>query len=144
MSLREITVASTTKSGAKKLQTEAVTWGQLKDSLRAEFGDLDKMRAVVRETRNDLASDDARLPEDDFTLLLSPRQIKAGSALDIIAILRDVKDKFADSIDEIIEDIEDGNYTKASESVRSKPAVVSASLSYDVAKDLENLKNGTL
>lgn len=140
MSFRNITIASTTKSGAKRLATEANTWGQLKDSLRAEYGDLDKMRAVVRETRNDLASDDATLPESDFTLLLSPRQIKAGqSAIDIVKLLNDVRDKFSESIDEIIEGIEDGEYEAASNYVNAKVEPLADNL----RRDLEALKNGS-
>lgn len=138
MSLRDITVASTTRSGAKVITTEAQTWGQLKDSLRADFGDLEKMRAVVRETRNDLTSDDAVLPNENFTLLLTPKQIKAG-AVDIVAVLVDVKERFSESIDDIISGIEDGDYNKVA---TKSDSVKSVTTSTSLAKTLEDLKNG--
>jgi len=137
--IRTITVASTTRSGAKELRTEATTWGQLKDSLRADFGDLDKMRAVVRESRVDLAADDAQLPEESFTLLLTPKQIKAGTKdVDVIAVLRDVQDKFVESIEEIIEGIKEGDYDKVS----SNTEKVSKPISNDLARELEALRSG--
>lgn len=142
MSYRTITIASTSKSGVKTLQSEAMTYGTLKDALRDEFGDLDKMRAVVRETRNDLASDDARLPDGAFTLLLTPRQIKAGaSQVDVVKVLEDVKDRFSEGIDEIIDAVSAGDYNLASNKVSSTAASVTKS-SASLAKELEDLKNG--
>lgn len=141
MSFRNITIASTTKAGAKRLATEANTWGQLKDALASEYGDLSKLRAVVRETRNDLESDEAVLPSEDFTLLLSPKQIKAGQSVpDIVSILKDVRDKFTESIDEIIEGIEEGDYDTASSYVATKVTP----LAFDVQRDLEKLRKGEL
>lgn len=142
MSLRTITIASTAKSGVKTLQSEAVTYGALKDALRGEYGDLDKMRAVVRETRNDLTSDDAILPEDAFTLLLTPKQIKAGaSQVDVVKVLEDVKDRFSAGIDEIIDAVSSGDYNLATSKVSSTAASVNKS-SANLAKELEDLKNG--
>jgi len=137
--IRTITVASTQRSGAKELRSEATTWGQLKDALRNDFSDLDKMRAVVRETRVDLASDEAMLPEESFTILLTPKQIKAGSRdVDVIAVLEDVKQKFSDSIDEIIAGIEEGEYDKVASNVEK----VTKPISNDLQKELEALKAG--
>lgn len=140
MSFRTITVASTTKSTAKQYQSEATTWGGFKDFLRADFDNLDKMRAVIRETRNDLTSDDAILPLDSFTILLNPKEIKAGaSQVDVIGVLESVKERFGEAIDDIIEDVQNGHYDQAPTKLKAATtSVVSSSL----AKDLEGLKNG--
>lgn len=137
MSLRTITIGSTNRSGVKQIQSEAVTWGQLKVSLYDGFGDIGNMRAVVRETRSDLVSDDAILPEEAFTLLLTPKQIKAGAKdIDVKRVLEDVKSRFVESIDDIIEDIEDTNLYD----VKVKVSTISSSLQ----KDLDDLKAGRM
>lgn len=106
MALRKIVVITTTKSQPKELYSEATTYGQLKDSLR-EFGDLEKMRAVVKESKTTLELNEASLPDSDFTLFLSPKQIKAGE-IDIAAVLRSLQSKIDNAFDEAIEEVEDG------------------------------------
>lgn len=123
MSIRSIKIASSTKTSVQVLQSEAVTWGQLKDSL-SDYGDLSKMTAMVKETRHTLQLDDAVLPEGDFTLYLSPKNIKAGSEKSV-QILKDLKEGFIATIDEIIENIEEGDYDHLSES-KSKSVPKSA------------------
>lgn len=78
MALKEIKVLSSTKSGFRTIVSEAETWGQLKDNLR-EFGNVNELTAVVKETKNTLEDDGASLPAGDFTLYLSPKKIKAGT-----------------------------------------------------------------
>lgn len=138
--MRTVTVSSTQRSGATQIQTSAYTWGELKETLHSKgFNDVGNMRAVVRETKVDLSSDNAQLPEGDFTLLLTPRQIKAGSSsVDVVRILEALKGKFSSAIDELIEEVEDGEYDKAS--VAKKVTTVQNNLQ----KDLEDLKNGTI
>lgn len=77
--IREVKIISSTRQGVKTLQSEATTFGQLKDSL-SEYGDLSQMTVVVKETRNSLQHDEAVLPEGNFTIYLSPKQIKAGAS----------------------------------------------------------------
>lgn len=119
MSLREIKVLSSTRSGVKTIYSEATTWGQLKDGLD-EFGDLTKLSAVIKETKNSLQVDEAVLPEGAFTLYLSPKQIKAGNTREV-QILEDLKSKFCDAVDEIIENIEDGEYDHLDSAKDGKP-----------------------
>lgn len=141
MSLRTITIGSTTKSGVRQIQSEAVTWGQLKASLYDGFGDVGNMRAVIRETRADLVSDDAVLPEEAFTLLLTPKQIKAGAKdVDVKKILNEVKNRFVESIDDIIADIEDTNIFD----VKAKAVAKVASTANSLQKDLDDLKAGRM
>lgn len=108
--MRKILVISTTRSTPKEVWSDARTWGELKDALVQDYGDVSKMRAVVKETKVDLAANEAELPSGDFTLFLSPKQIKAGNNVDIVNVLQALKDRWNTSIDEIIEDIEDGDY----------------------------------
>lgn len=150
MSIRQIIVVSTTKTQPKVLNSAASTWGQLQDALASDFGNLSSMRAVVKETRNDLTSPEAVLPEGNFTLFLSPKQIKAGG-VDLVAALEALKQKWNNAIDELIEEAEDGEYDSEDEdeeeeyfttSYKAKSAPVKGISAEDKAI-LEQLKNGS-
>lgn len=141
MAIRGIKVLSSTKSGVKLIHSEATTWGQLKDSLR-EFGDLDKMAAVVKETRNSLQVDEALLPEGDFTLYLSPKQIKAGvSDEKAIAIIESLKEKLNDACDAVIGEIEDGDYEDYSSGSKSSSSSSSTEIDAEDRKFLAELSS---
>lgn len=115
MALRKVVVISTTKSQPKEFYSEATNFGQLKDSL-SEFGEISKMRAVVKESKATLELDEAVLPEGDFTVFLTPKQIKAG-AIDIAAALTALRDKLYESYTEVIDSIEDGDFGEEDEVV---------------------------
>lgn len=136
--MRVITVASTSKSGAQQISTSAETWGELIEVLQGKgFGDVGNMRAVIRETKVDLVSPESVIPSDNFTLLITPRQIKAGTTdVDVVKILEALKERFNNSIDEVIEEVERGEYNKPA--VATKLSNVSSSLQ----RDLDDLKNG--
>ena len=128
MSVRKITVISTTRTTPKELYSEATTWGQLQESL-SEFGNVASMRAVVKETKNDLTSSQAELPSGDFTLFLTPKTIKAGT--DLVAVLEALKDKWVNAIDEVIDEIEEGEYAgsgNGSKSVTNEDQAILAKL----------------
>lgn len=74
--MRSINVFSTTTNKTTTVNSNATTWGALK----TELGDLvnDDMKVTVRETRNDLANNDAVLPEGAFTIFLFPGKVKSG------------------------------------------------------------------
>ena len=126
MSTRKIIVVSTTRTTPKVLYSEATTWGQLQDALTADFGSVGAMRAVVKETKNDLGSTEAVLPEGDFTLFLTPKQIKAGVGVDIVSVLEALKEKWVDSIDELIEEVEDGQHAGSVEGASKGSTSVSS------------------
>lgn len=141
--MRTIVVASTSRSGAQEVNSSAATWGSLKEQLSRQFGDINNMRAVIRETKVDLVSDDSILPEGNFTLLLTPRQIKAGTTrVDVVAVLEGVKERFSQAIDEIIEEVEDGDYDK--EETINKVSSKAVSLNSSLLNDLNDLKNGRI
>jgi len=106
--VREVRVVHSTKP-LKKISTEADSWGQLKDSLLG-YGNFDELNVVVRETKNALVLDDSVLPEGDFTIILSPKKVKAGGNDVLTSVLESLKEKISDAIDEIIEEIEDGDH----------------------------------
>ncbi len=76
--MRTITVIGTTLSTPREYQTESTTWGQLKDLVSRDFGDVSNMKAVVKETRATLEREDALLPDSDCTIFLTQAKIKAG------------------------------------------------------------------
>lgn len=133
MSIRKIIVVSTTRTTPKVLNSEAETWGELQDALASDFGNVSSLRAVVKETKNDLTSSEAVLPEGDFTLFLAPKQIKAGGT-DIKAILETLKERWNEAIDEIIDGIEEGEY--------ETEETVSSSQAAEDRRILEQLRTG--
>jgi len=76
--MRNINVISSRTNGVKPVQSSASTWGDLKADLIAAGLDVSNMTAIVRETRNNLAVEDAKLPEGNFSLFLMAEK-KAGA-----------------------------------------------------------------
>lgn len=76
--MRKITVYSTIGKGAKFIETDAVTWANLKTLLQQEKVDLNNMKAVIGENKLTLESDQAQLPDGEFTLFLMPIKTKSG------------------------------------------------------------------
>lgn len=112
---RKIFIGSTQKASLVEVNSSATTWGDLKREIRGEFGDVQGMRAVIRHNRHDLESDGAELPEGEFTIVMSPKKVKAGhSSVDVTEILDALRRKFSNSIDELIDEVEDGDYNKIS------------------------------
>lgn len=107
--MRTVTVIGTTLSNPREYQTEATTWGQLKDLISPDFGNVEGMKAVVKETRGNLERNDAVLPEEDFTLFLTPGKIKAG-AVDVVQMLSALKEEFNAAIDEVIDRTQNGDF----------------------------------
>lgn len=118
--MRTVTVMSISKSKPFTLRSEASTWGQLKDALRGEVPDVEKLRAVVRETHTDLSLDEAVLPDGDFTLYLSQKQLKAGGSTEIVNLLESLKDKYITMIDELIEEAADGEFDEPTASSKAQ------------------------
>lgn len=113
--MKKVIVVSSQKSAPVILTTEASKFGELKRDLSNQgFGDLSNSRVVVKETKATLEFEEAVLPDTDFTLFISPKEIKAGSQ-DIVGILETLKEKFLSKVEEAfnetIEEVEDGVYT---------------------------------
>lgn len=71
--MRTITVFNTDSNEPFSFESDATTYGQIKDQLKAGG-----MKVVVRETRNTLEEEGAALPEGNFTIFLYPTKMKSG------------------------------------------------------------------
>lgn len=76
---RTVYVKTSQSSNPQTIETDAVTWKQLKAALREQQISTDGMAAVVMETNNSLELDDAVLPTETFVLLLTSRKSKGAS-----------------------------------------------------------------
>jgi len=79
--MRTVNVVST-KGSLKQIQTNASVWSQLVKDFEEQGFSVDGLKAIVAETKNTLESGDAVLPTGNFTLFLSPINIKAGADSD--------------------------------------------------------------
>ena len=80
---RVITAWATRGQQKAKLETNVATWGELKPLLEKEGFDLSTLAATESVNRNDLAHNDAKLPEGDFIIFLRPVKTKSGMGLDV-------------------------------------------------------------
>lgn len=86
--MAQVTVFSTKGKKRFVVETEANTWGELKQVLTSEGVEVDNMKAIVGENQTTLESSAAVLPKGlttagevtkDFTLFLTPVKVKSGS-----------------------------------------------------------------
>lgn len=76
---RVITLYATKGAKKIKLETEALTWGELKSLIKNEGYDLDNLHATENINKTDLVNDLAVLPTGDFTVFMRPKQVKSGN-----------------------------------------------------------------
>lgn len=77
---RTIRVKDTDRNGILTIESNATTFGQLRDQLSSDNGvSFNNKRVIVRETRVTLDSLEAQLPEGSFTIYLMPEKSKAGA-----------------------------------------------------------------
>lgn len=77
--MRKVKVYSTS-TGLKVIDSEATTWGQLKDELEDNHDiSLSNMSAVENKNNSSLVLSEAILPEGDFVLMLTPQKTKSGT-----------------------------------------------------------------
>lgn len=79
--MRTVNIIST-KGGIKQVETNASVWSQLVEELLAKGLDVSGLKAIVGETKHTLESGEAQLPSGNFSLWLSPINIKAGASED--------------------------------------------------------------
>lgn len=107
--MRTVTVIGTTLSAPREYQTESTTWGQLKDLISRDFGNVSNMKAVIKETRATMERDDALLPDEDCTVFLTQAKIKAG-VVDVVAVLSALKEEYNEAIDNVIDRVQEGEF----------------------------------
>lgn len=75
----KVTIFSTKGSQKATHETQARTWGELKQELSNKY-DFASLQATENIRRTDLTVDSAILPEQDFTLFLRPIKTKSGTS----------------------------------------------------------------
>ena len=77
-SLRTVKIYSTS-TGLKLIQSSARTWSQLQSDLDENDISYSNMNAVENVNNSSLVLDDAKLPEGEFVLMLTPQKTKSGN-----------------------------------------------------------------
>lgn len=116
---RRIVVFSTKTNTSKALNSDASTWGELKTEISSLLNE--EMVATVVETKNQLVSPEAILPEGDFKLVLTPAKTKSGvEVISVASVIGRLREKFDQAFEDIMEEIEDGEHSvEQSENVSS-------------------------
>lgn len=111
--MRVVTVFDTQTSGKRPHNSNATNWGQL----RRELGVDSNMKAVLREGRQTLENNEAVLPTGDFTIFLFPNKVKSGLDKERLkADIRELKNDITDAFNDLIADIDSGEYGEGSSS----------------------------
>lgn len=81
--MRKVKVYSTA-FGLKAINSTATTWGELQDDLTTNNVTFSGMNAVENVNNSTLVLNEARLPEGEFVLMLTPQKTKSGSDYKIV------------------------------------------------------------
>jgi hypothetical protein len=76
--MRKVKVYSTA-FGLKAINSAATTWGELQDDLTTNNVTFGSMNAVENVNNSTLVLNEAKLPEGEFVLMLTPQKTKSGS-----------------------------------------------------------------
>lgn len=79
--MRIVTVVATKGGQVKKYETEATTWGALRDIIQGDYS-LSNIKATENINKSTLEHVDCALPEGDFRVFLRPSKTKSGGAFD--------------------------------------------------------------
>lgn len=110
---RKIVVFSTKTNKSSIVMSDVTTWGQLKDELSSVLNE--EMVATIVETKNQLVSNDALLPEGEFKLVLTPAKTKSGGEIiDIASVFAEFREKVDAAFEEILQSIENGDHSSTS------------------------------
>ena len=111
---KRVKIASSRWSEPQVRETEAITWGDLKQELGTDVLNYEgaTMKAILRSEngdRNVLVDNSTLLPQGDFALLLVPEKVKSGSKVVYnTAVFKDMKTKLVKLLDFMIEVTEKG------------------------------------
>ena len=81
--MRKVKVYSTA-FGLKAINSAATTWGELQDDLSTNNVTFGNMNAVENVGNTTLVLKEAKLPESEFVLMLTPQKTKSGSDYKIV------------------------------------------------------------
>jgi hypothetical protein len=111
--MRQITIYST-KYGIKKIDSDATTWGELKNEIIETGGyDLTNLTATENVNKTTLESMEAVLPEGDFVLFLRATKFKAGADYANMSFA-DLRSHLTDELKELIKERYNRNWTQLS------------------------------
>lgn len=112
--MKTVKIFSTKTQKSESIETSATTWSELRSEILAKTSALkEDMVASVFETKVTLVSDQAVLPTGNFTLVLTPAKTKSGG-IDTAAIMASLRDKINEAFEEIIDEIENGDFGDSS------------------------------
>lgn len=92
----------------KSIETNAETWGELKNHMENEGISADGLKGMIKESKQSLEVEGAELPNGSFMLYLFPMKIKSG--IDLGLFLEDFKNQLSGAIQEMEDRFEDGRY----------------------------------
>lgn len=104
-----VKVASSRWNEPREYETDATTWGELKEELGSQILNYEgsPMKAILRGqdgTRNTLVDNDTLLPQGDFAILLVPQKVKSGEKIVYgPAVFKDMKSKLNKILDFLID-----------------------------------------
>lgn len=81
--MRKVKVYSTA-FGLKAINSSATTWGELQNDLTTNNVTFSGMNAVENVNNSTLVLNEARLPEGEFVLMLTPQKTKSGSDYKVV------------------------------------------------------------
>lgn len=111
--MRQITIYST-KYGIKKIDSDATTWGELKNEIIETGGyDLTNLTATENVNKTTLESMEAVLPEGDFVLFLRATKFKAGADYANMSFAN-LRSHLTDELKELIKEKYNRNWTQLS------------------------------
>ena len=87
------------------IETNVSTLGELKPLLRQREINIDGMKMLVGETKNELSVDEAVLPTEDFNLYLMPAKTKSGVDFDE---MEEAVERIEDKLDEVLSLLRNG------------------------------------
>ncbi len=110
---RKIVVFSTKTNKSSSVMSDATTWGEFKGEISSFLNE--EMVATIVETKNQLVSNEALLPEGEFKLVLTPAKTKSGGeVIDIASVFAEFREKVDRAFEEILESIENGDHSSSS------------------------------
>lgn len=89
--MSKVTIYSPAGKNANQVELEGNTWKDLQKVLTKSNVSYSGMKAVIGENKHTLESENALLPDGDFTLFLMPIKTKSGAA-DRKALMATIKD----------------------------------------------------
>jgi len=111
-----VTLYATRGGKKEKITTSAKTWGELKGEVSSAGFDVKKLHATESITKSNLVNDQALIPQQNFTLFLTPKETKSGSRDASTMAYADVKKAVKADIDANPDHAKAhyGNYTQLS------------------------------